>query len=107
MITMNSPALGAALALAVTGAVAVSPAMADSLRIPVGDLSTPAAARALHKRIEIAAARLCEPSYTLGDLGGWSFCLSSVREDAMRQLTPAEQQAYAVALRAPTALAAR
>lgn len=107
MTTRNSSALGGALALAFTGAVAAGPVPADSLRIPVGDLSTPAAARALHQRIEIAAARLCEPSYALGDLGGWSACLASVRDEAARQLTPAEQQAYAATLRAPTALAAR
>jgi UrcA family protein len=106
MITMNSPALGAALALALAGAAVAAPAT-DSLRIPVGDLSTPAAAHALHQRIEIAAARLCEPSYALGDLGGWNFCLASVREGAVRQLTPAQQEAYARTVRPPVALAER
>jgi UrcA family protein len=107
MFTVKSTALAAALTLTLAGTVTAGPAAAQSLRIPVGELSTPAAARALHQRIQIAAARLCEPSYALVDLGGWNACLSSVREEAMRQLTPAEQQAYAAALRAPTALAAR
>ncbi len=107
MITTNSSALGAVLALALAGTVAIGPAAADSLRISVGDLSTPAAARALHQRIEIAAARLCEPSYALVDLGGWAACRASVREDALRQLTPAQQVAYAAALGAPVEVAAR
>ena len=106
MLTFQSSALAAALALALaTGATTAS--AADTLRIQVGDVSTPAGARALHHRIERAAARLCEPSYALVDLGGWSACLSSVRQEALQQLSPAEQQAYAASLRAPVALASR
>jgi UrcA family protein len=105
MITKNSSALAAALALALaTGATTAS---ADSLRIAVGDVSTPAGAHALQHRINLAAARLCEPSYALVDLGGWQACLSSVRQEALQQLSPAEQQAYAASLRAPVALASR
>ncbi|HEX3408466.1 MAG TPA: UrcA family protein [Caulobacteraceae bacterium] len=105
MITKSSSALAAALALALaTGATTAS---ADSLRIQVGDVSTPAGAHALQHRINLAAARLCEPSYALVDLGGWQACLSSVRQEALQQLSPAEQQAYAASLRAPVALASR
>jgi UrcA family protein len=107
MITMNSSALGAALALALTGAAVAGPAPADSLRVQVGDLSTPAAARAFHQRIEIAAARLCAPSYALVDLNGWAYCRASVREQAMRQLTPDQQMAYAAALAPAMAFASR
>lgn len=106
MIMLNSRAFGAALALALATTVAGT-ASADGLRIPVGDVSTPAGAHALRHRIDVAAARLCEPSYALVDLGGWNACLSSVRQEALQQLTPAEQQAYAAALRGPTALASR
>lgn len=106
MTTRNSSALGAALALALAGTASAAPA--DSLRVPVGDVSTPAGAHALEARIDAAAARLCEPSYALIDLGGWSYCLSSVRESAMRQLTPAQRQDYAAATRSPpVALASR
>jgi UrcA family protein len=106
MSSRKSSALAAALALALaTGATTAS--AADTLRIQVGDVSTPAGARALQHRIDVAAARLCEPSYALIDLGGWSYCLSSVRKAAMQQLSPAEQQAYAASLRAPVALASR
>lgn len=107
MITMNSCALGAALALALTGAAMADPIPGNSLRIQVGDVSTPSGARALQHRINIAAARLCEPSYAWFDLGGWDACLSSVRKEALQQLTPADQQAYAASLRAPTSLASR
>jgi UrcA family protein len=107
MITRNSSALAAVLALALFGTAAAAPAPTNSLRIEVGDLSTPAAARDLHQRIEIAAARLCAPSYALADLSGWTYCLGSVRAQAMRQLTTDQQMAYAVALKSPTALAAR
>jgi UrcA family protein len=111
MFTPKSAALAAALALAlaasVTGTASAAPTSADSLRIRIGDVATPAGARALHHRIEIAAARLCEPSYALVDLNGWSACLSSVRQEALQQMTPDQQQAYAAALRAPVALAAR
>ena len=105
MITTNSSALGAALALALAGTAAAAPG--DSLRVPIGDVTTAAGAHALHARVERAAARLCEPSYALVDLNGFNACLSSVRQAALQQLTPAEQQAYAASLRAPTALAAR
>src|SRR5581483_10493379 len=101
MITRNSSALGAALALAFTGAAMANPIPTDGLRIQVGDVSTPAGAHALHQRIDLAAARLCEPSYALVDLNGFHACLSSVRQAAMQQLSPAEQQAYAASLRAP------
>lgn len=107
MITRHSCALGATLALALATAAVADPTPASSLRIPVGDLTSPAAAHALQQRIDVAAARLCEPSYALVDLGGWGACLSSVRDEAMRQLTPAEQQAFAASLRKPVALAAR
>jgi UrcA family protein len=106
MITLKSSALGATLALALATTVA-SAAPADSLRIQVGDVSTPAGAHALQHRINLAAARLCEPSYALVDLGGWQACLTSVREEALQQLSPAEQQAYAASLHAPVALASR
>ena len=109
MMTLKTPALGAALALALTlaaGTASAAPST-DSLRIQVGDVSTPAGAHALQKKINLAAARLCEPSYALVDLGGWDACLSSVRKEALQQLSPAEQQAYAASLRAPTALASR
>jgi len=105
MITTNSSALGAALALALAGTAAAAPG--DSLRVPIGDVTTAAGAHALHARVERAAARLCEPSYALGDLSGWSYCLASVRETALRQLTPAQRQDYAAALRPPVALASR
>jgi UrcA family protein len=106
MITKSSSAFAAALALALATTVAGA-ASADSLRIQVGDVSTPAGAQALQHRINLAAARLCEPSYALVDLGGWQACLTSVRQGALQQLTPAEQQAYAASLRAPVALASR
>lgn len=106
MITLKTSALSAALALALA-TTAAGTASADSLRIPVGDVSTPAGAHALEHRINVAAARLCEPSYALVDLGGWHACLSSVREEALQQLSPAEQQAYAASLRAPVAMASR
>ena len=107
MMTLKTPALGAALALALAAGTASAAPSADSLRIPVGDVSTPAGARALQHQINLAAARLCEPSYALVDLNGFNACLSSVRQAALQQLTPTEQQAYAASLRAPTALAAR
>ena len=106
MTNYKTPALGAALALAFATTLAGA-ASADTLRIQVGDVSTPAGAHALQQRINIAAARLCEPSYALADLGGWHACLTSVRQEALQQLSPADQQAYAASLRGPVALASR
>lgn len=106
MSILKSSALAAALALAFATTVAGA-ASADPLRIPVGDVSTPAGARVLEHRIEVAAARLCQPSYALVDLNGWHYCLNSVRQQALQQLSPVQQQAYAASLSTPVALATR
>jgi UrcA family protein len=85
------------LATLALSAAAIS-ANAQTVRIRVGDLSSPAAARAFDQRLFAAAERICASRYRLNDLGGIAACETAVREEGLAQLSP-QQQAYLQSLR--------
>jgi|SRR5215472_15944094 len=89
------------LGLAVAGAAA-----ADGIRVPVGDLGQRDAAIAFDHRLTDAAGRFCYARYHPMELDGLAACKKAVREEAMDQLTPAQRDALAAALR-PASLASR
>jgi UrcA family protein len=97
----------ATAALVLGAGLTAGAAAAPALRIAVGDLSTPTAAQAFDHRLEAAERRLCRPRYAPQDLDGPAACRRAVREEALEQLTPAQQRAYAEAHGAPARLAGR
>ena len=105
MFTSNRLPVAAAVATAF--ALCATGALAQAVRIPVGDLSTPEAARAFGHRLEAAAQRICRPRYAAADLDGPAACKAAVRQEAIAQLTAAQQQAFAAAIGAPARLVSR
>ena len=95
------------IALATCAELVCGSASAQSVRISVGELSTPEAVLAFDHRLEAAAQRFCGSRYTLTDLSGRAACLKGVRDEALEQLTPAERETYADMRRAQIRSAAR
>ena len=89
------------LSLGIAGA-----ASADGIRIPVGDLGQRDAAIAFDHRLSGAENRLCNFRFAPVELDAIAACRKAVRQEAIDQLTPAQRDAYADALR-PASLAAR
>ena len=89
------------LGLGVAGAAA-----ADGMRFPVGDLDQRDAAIAFDHRLAEVAGQFCYARYRPLELGAIAACKKAVREEAMDQLTPAQRDALAAALR-PSSLASR
>lgn len=87
------------------GLTAVS-AAADGIRVPVGDLGQRDAAIAFDHRLANVANRFCHDRYRPLELVATAACRKAVREEAMEQLTLAQRDALAAALR-PASLAAR
>lgn len=85
------------LATLALSAAAIS-ASAQAVRIQVGDLSSPDAARAFDQRLSAAAERICANRYRMNDLAGMAACKNAVREEGLAQLSP-QQQAYLQSLR--------
>ena len=88
------------------GLAAASAASADGLRVPVGDLSQRSTAIAFDHRLADVESRFCHARYRPLELTAIAACRQAVREEAMDQLTPAQRDAFAAALR-PASLAAR
>lgn len=95
--TMVSIGLG----LGIAGA-----ASADGLRVPVGDLGRPDVAIAFDHRLAHVADRFCSGRYRPLELAAIAACETAVRREALDQLTPAQRDAFAAALR-PASLAVR
>ena len=94
-------------ALAICTGVIATAAEAQSVRFAVGDLSTPRSAQAFDQRLGAAARTLCDSRYAPQDLDGAVACRNAVRMEALAQLTPDQQHAYAQAHRPPSRWAAR
>lgn len=86
--------------------IAVSaPALADGLRLPVGDLSNPAAARDFDRRLADAARQFCEARYSPMELEQGAACRRAIREEGLAQLTAPQRIALSRALGRPVELA--
>jgi UrcA family protein len=92
------------LAAGAWAVAAATPAAAQTLRIAVGPLTTPEDARALDRRIDAAAARFCSARGLDDHLTEFVSCRAAVREEALSQLSPAQQVALAQGLRSPRRL---
>jgi len=75
------------------GSLLATQAGAQTLRIPVGDLSTPDAAQSLDRHLTEAAARFCDARYRAVELDQRMACARAVREEALAQLSPIQRQA--------------
>jgi UrcA family protein len=98
---MNVRIIAIAAAFAASGFAA----HADGLKVPVGDLTQPSQAQAFNQRLNASAHEFCTDRYGSAALDELATCESAVRKEAVAQLTPAQQQAYAAAFRPATALA--
>jgi UrcA family protein len=94
-------------ALAVCTVAIATAAAAQSVRFAVGDLSTARSAQAFDQRLGAAARSFCNSRYAPQDLDGVAACRNAVRMEALEQLTPDQQHAYAQAHRPPSRWAAR
>jgi UrcA family protein len=86
----------AAAAIGLTSLLATQ-AGAQTLRIPVGDLSTPDAAQSFDRQVTEAAARFCDARYRGVELDQRMTCASAVREEALAQITPTQREALEAA----------
>ncbi|HEY3797540.1 MAG TPA: UrcA family protein [Caulobacteraceae bacterium] len=98
---MNIRIFAIAAAIASIGAAA----QADGLKVPVGALNSPDQARSFDQRLDAAAQQFCAGRYGPAALDEMATCKQAIRDEAVAQLTPAQQQAYAAARRPATALA--
>jgi UrcA family protein len=99
----QSSALFAASASAVI--FLASSAVAEGLRVPVGDLSQPSAARDFDQRLNAAAHRLCSQRYRPVELDAEAACVAAARSEGLDQLSSAQREALAEHLPARSALA--
>ncbi len=99
--------VAATAALALGAGLTAGPVAAQGVRLAVGDLTTPANAQAFDRRLEAAERRLCGARYAPQDLDGPATCRQAVRAEALAQLSPPQQLAYAQAHRAPVRWAVR
>ena len=94
------------LALCVAAALGfASAASADGLRIRVGDLTQPAAARDFEHRLDSAARRFCFARYQPGELDGIAACQAAIREEGLAELSAEQRDALARSLDASRQLA--
>src|SRR5579863_8661388 len=77
------------------------PAAAQTLHIAVGPLTTPADARAFDQRLGEAVSRFCSAHADARDLDAQAPCRSAVRAEALAQLSPEQQLAFAQRLKTP------
>ena len=94
------------LAVAATCAAFAAPAFAEGLRVPVGDLSQPAAAQAFDQQLTAAAHRLCDSLYQPMELSQKAACVAAARDEGLAQLAVGQREALAHAL-GPTSRLAR
>jgi UrcA family protein len=106
-MTKSQNMFGAVAAFGLTAMLAAGAAGAQPVRLTVGDLSTPSAARAFDAELASAAHRACAGEYRLTELAGLMACEQQARDQGLSQLTPAQRGAYAEALRPASRLAMR
>jgi UrcA family protein len=94
-------------AVALIGAATAAIAGDAAVRVAVGDLNQPAAARDFHHRLSLAAARFCVDRYRPVELAALAACRAAVREEAVAELSADQQQALADALAPAPKLASR
>ena len=83
------------------------PAFAGGLRVPVGDLSQPAAAHDFAQQLNAAAQRLCDSLYRPMELGQKAACVAAARDEGLAQLGYHQREALAHALGPASTLARR
>jgi len=83
------------LAAAVLGLASLlaTQAGAQTLRVQVGDLSTPDAAQSFDRQLTQTAARFCDARYRGVELDQRMDCVRAVREEALAQLSPTQREA--------------
>ncbi len=91
--SINCLALGMAAALGLASA-----ASADNLRLLVGDLTQPAAARDFEHRLDGAARRFCFARNPPGELDETAACLAAIREEGLAELSAEQHDALARSL---------
>ena len=82
-----------------------SAAAADGLRIRVGDLAQPSAARDFQQRLDGAARRFCFARYRPNELDQIGACEAAIREEGLAELSPEQRDALARSLGAGRQLA--
>ena len=82
-----------------------APVVAEGLRVPVGDLSRPAAAQNFKQHLDSAAHRFCWARYRPMELDKIAACESAIREEGLAALTPEQREALAHSLGADHLLA--
>ena len=92
------------VALALVAGLA-NPAAGEGLRVPVGDLSQPAAARDFDRQLDGAAHRFCWARYRPMELDQIAACEHAIREEGLAALTPDQREALAHTLGADHVLA--
>ena len=91
-------------------AAAPSLAMAQpsmGLRIPVGDLAQPDAARDFNARLQAAATRFCTAHYRPVELAQLMTCERAVRDEGLSQLSWSQREAFAHAIGPDRQMASR
>ncbi|HEY1751310.1 MAG TPA: UrcA family protein [Caulobacteraceae bacterium] len=106
-MTKSQKMFGAAAAFGLAAMLAAGAAGAQPVRLTVGDLSVPGEAQAFDAQLAAAAHRACAGDYQPSELAGRAACESAARQRAVSQLTPAQREDYAQALRPAQALAMR
>jgi UrcA family protein len=94
---MNISNVRAMLAATAVCAALAPAATAQTMRVRVGDLASPAGVRGFEQRLEATAGRFCAARYLPVELEQQMACRSAIREEALDQLSPAQRQAYLAA----------
>jgi UrcA family protein len=106
-MTKSQKMFGAVASFGLMAMLAAGAAGAQPVRLAVGDLTTPSAARAFDAQLAAAAHQACASEYRLTELAGLMACERQARDQALSQLTPAQREACAEALRPASRLAMR
>jgi len=95
------------LTVAAACAAIAAPAFAEGLRVQVGDLSQPSAARDFDRQLDAAAHRLCDSLYRPMELSQKAACVDAARDEGLSQLGYHQREALAHALGPDSKLARR
>src|SRR5579864_3218610 len=101
-MTLSKPTshiIGSLFAILLSAAVAL-PAAGEGLRIRVGDLAQPAAARDFARRLDAAARSFCWARYRPNELDQIAACQAAVREEGLAALSQGRRDALAHSLSA-------
>ena len=88
--------IGSVIALGLLAVAA--PAAGEGLRIAVGDLTQPAAARDFDHRLDQAAHRFCYARYRPNELDQMAACRAAIREEGLAALSQDQRDALARSL---------